>query len=171
VVLEAPAPTPTPPVPPTRARRPRATKAEATAKRHVLADAILEGASLSEAARIADMHPSSADNALRTDDVRHYLAQARAEIEEISTIRRVDVLNIIIEAIDMSRNLSDPANMINGADKLAKILGYYAPETRRIELTGDSLALQQRIQDMTDADLIELAARRARVIEGEVVAA
>jgi hypothetical protein len=154
-VLEAVKPKPKPVV---SKRKPRATKGEITEKRQLLADAILEGATLSEAARVADMHPNSANTALRNDDVKHYLAQARAEIESLSTLRRCDVLNLFVEAIDMARNLADPASMINGADKIAKMLGYYAPETRRIELSGDALVLHRRIRDMTDEDLVELAA-------------
>jgi phage terminase small subunit len=150
-------------------KRPRQSSALITEKRQTLANAILEGASLSEASRIADMHPATANTALRSDDVKQYLAKARQEIEEISTLRRCDVLNLLVEAIDMARSQGDPANMIGGAREIAKMMGYYAPETRRIELTGDSLALQRHIQDMTDADLIDLASRRARVIEGEVV--
>jgi hypothetical protein len=61
--------------------------------------------------------------------------------------------------------------MINGADKVAKMLGYYAPETRRIDLSGDALVLHQRIRDMRDEDLVELASQRARVIDAEVCAA
>ena len=141
-----------------------------TEKRRIMADAILTGATLSEAARMADMHPSSAGVALRDDDVKAYLAKAREEVEELSTLKRIDVLNLFVEAIDMARTLADPANMINGADKIAKMMGYYAPETRRIEISDDAKVLSNQLRNMSDADLIELAARRAKVIEGEVVA-
>ena len=140
-----------------------------TEKRKIIADAILTGASLSEAARMADMHPSNAGNALRDDDVKAYLAKAREEVEELSTMKRLDVLNIFVEAIDMARTLADPANMINGADKIAKMMGYYAPETKRIEISDDAKVLSNQLRTMSDADLTELAGRRAKVIEGEVI--
>jgi hypothetical protein len=139
-----------------------------TPRRRVLADAILEGATLSEAARIANMHPGNAVTALKNDDVKEYLARARAEIEEVSTLKRCDVLNLFIEAIDMARTLCDPANMINGADKVAKMLGYYAPETRRIELSTEAGELHRRLRAMSDADLLEMVSKRpAKTIEGE----
>ena len=141
-----------------------------TQKRRALADAILEGATLSEAARIADMHPSNANVVLKNDDVKAYLAKAREEIEEISTMKRCDVLNIFIDAIEMARTLADPANMINGADKIAKMMGYYAPETKRIEISDDAKVLSNQLRNMSDADLIEMAARkRGKTIDGEVI--
>ena len=142
-------------------------------KRKMIADAVLEGATLSEAARMAGMHPTNADRAMRDDDIKGYLKQAREEIEEISTMRRCDVLNLFVEAIDMARTLADPAQMINGADKIAKMMGYYAPETKRIELTGDAEVLSNKLRTMSDQDLLELVAKKrgenAKVIEGEVV--
>ena len=142
-------------------------------KRKIMADAILEGATPSEAARLADMHPASADKALRNDDIKSYLAKAREEIEEISTMKRCDVLNLFIEAIDMARTLADPSQMINGADKIAKMMGYYAPETKRIELTGNAQVLSNKLRTMSDQDLLEMVAKRrgdeAIVVEGEVV--
>ena len=142
-------------------------------KPKILSDAILEGATLSEASRSAGLHVSNACAALRTKAVQSYLAEARAEIEEISTLKRLDVLNLFIEAIGMARIQADPANMINGADKIAKMMGYSAPETKRIELTGDSAVLSSKIRSMSDADLLEMAARKraseAKIIDGEVV--
>ena len=147
--------------------------AEVNPKRKVMADAILEGATLAEAARAADIHPTHASTAMKNDDIKGYLKQAREEIEEISTLRRCDVLNLFVEAIDMARTLADPANMINGADKVAKMMGYYAPETKRIELTGDTQALSHKLRTMSDQDLLEIVSRRradaAVVVDGEVI--
>ena len=147
--------------------------AEINPKRKIMADAILEGATLSEAARMADIHPASANTVMKNDDIKGYLQQAREEIEDISTMKRCQVLNLFIEAIDMARTLADPAQMINGADKIAKMMGYYAPETKRIELTGDTQALSHKLRTMSDQDLLEIVSRRradtALVVEGEVV--
>lgn len=147
--------------------------AEINPKRKIMADAILEGATLSEAARVADIHPSHANTVMKNDDIKGYLQQAREEIEDISTMKRCQVLNLFIEAIDMARTLADPAQMINGADKIAKMMGYYAPETKRIELTGDTAVLGNRLRNMSDQDLLEMVSRKraneAKVIEGTVV--
>lgn len=96
------------------------------------------------------------------------LAEARAEVEDLTTIKRLDVLNIFMEAIDMARTLADPGQMINGADKVAKMMGYYAPEKKLVELSVGQNVLQAKFQQMTDEELLEIAAGRAKVVDGEV---
>lgn len=142
---------------------------EMKAKHMALVQAKMEGASDSDAMRAAGYHPSNASNVMREEEVQIALAKARSEMSDISTLKRIDVLNIFVEAIEMARTLADPANMINGADKIAKVMGYYAPETKRIELTGSQEVFSSKLRQMSDADLLEIAAGRATVIEGEVI--
>lgn len=145
-------------------------KPSAVNPRHqIVANAIMEGAKETDALRAAGYHPSNATNVMRKEEVQSILAEARAEVEDLTTIKRLDVLNIFMEAIDMARTLADPGQMINGADKVAKMMGYYAPETHRIELTADQNVLQAKFQQMTDEELLSIAAGRAKVIEGEVL--
>ena len=138
-------------------------------KPKILSDAILEGATLSEASRSAGLHVSNACAALRTKAVQSYLAEARAEIEEISTLKRLDVLNLFIEAIDMARTLADPAQMINGAKEVGKMLGFYEPERISIEHSGTVTAMAAKFKQLTDEELYEIASKRAKTIEGEVL--
>lgn len=153
----------------TREKSVVAKQEQVKAKHEAFANAILEGASESDAARAAGYHPSTAKNVMRQEDVQQHLASARQEIADTTTIRRLDVLNVFLDAIEMARTLADPANMINGADKVAKMMGYYAPETKRIELSMDQKVLDSKLKQLSDAELMELAAGNARVIEGEVV--
>lgn len=153
----------------TREKSVVAKQKEVKAKHEAFANAILEGASESDAARAAGYHPASASTVMRQEDVQQHLASARQEISDTTTIRRLDVLNVFLDAIEMARTLADPANMINGADKVAKMMGYYAPETKRIELSMDQKVLDSKLKQLSDAELMELAAGNARVIEGEVL--
>ena len=138
-------------------------------QRKLMADLLLEGAPKSDAARAAGYHPSSVDNVMRQEDMQQYLADARGQIEDVTTLRRVDVMNIFMEAIEMARIQADPSQMINGADKVAKMMGYYAPETLKLEVEQNSKALQNKFRQLSDAELYELAAGRAKVIDGEVI--
>ena len=153
----------------TREKSVVARQDEIQQQRKVFADCILEGMSQTEASRIAGYHPTSASNVMRGEDVQLYLAEARGEIQDLTTIKRLDVLNIFMEAIDMARTLADPAQMINGADKVAKMMGYYAPETLKLEVENNSKALTNKFRQLSDAELYEIAAGRAKVIEGEVL--
>lgn len=138
-------------------------------KQQVFADALLEGATQSDALRAAGYHPANASAVMRQEQVQQYLTEARAELSDITTIKRVDVMEILLEAIDMARTLADPAQMINGADKMAKIMGFYAPETLKLEVTTNTAAMSQKYKQMTDEELYEIASKKAKVIEGEVL--
>lgn len=106
---------------------------------------------------------------MREEDVQRYLEEARAEITDISTLKRIDVLNIFMDAISMARVMADPAQMINGADKIAKMMGYYAPETLKLEVENNSKALTNKFRQLSDAELYEIAASRATLVDGEVI--
>ena len=135
----------------------------------LFADMLSEGKSKAEEARVAGYNPSNVDVVMRQEEVQNYLQEARQEIEDVSTLRRVDVLNLFLEAIDMARIQADPSQMINGADKVAKMMGYYAPETLKLEVEQNSKSLQNKFRQLSDAELYEIAAGKAKVIEGEVV--
>lgn len=138
-------------------------------KHKLVADLIIEGKSKAAAARAAGYNPQDVDTVMRQEEVQMYLEQARGQIEDVSTLRRVDVLNIFMDAIDMARTMADPAQMINGADKVAKMMGYYAPETLKLEVENNSKALTNKFRQLSDAELYEIASGKAKVIEGEVV--
>jgi hypothetical protein len=140
-------------------------------KRKVVADALLEGHSQSDALRAAGYHPGNASNVMRQEDVQQYLAEARDEIKEVTTIRRLDVLNVFLEAIDMARTLADPAQMINGAKEVGKMMGFYEPETIKLEMQGAGTAMAAKFKQLTDEELFDIASKKAKVIEGEVIRA
>ena len=158
-----------------RVSKPRQPKAERkdsaviSEQRKVFADCLTEGMSQTEAARVAGYHPATAKRVMRDEDVQMYVAEARKEVSDLSTIKRLDVMNMFLEAIDMARMLADPGQMINGADKIAKMMGYYAPETLKLEVNGNHAVLANKFKALSDSELLEIAAGRATVIEGEVL--
>jgi hypothetical protein len=106
---------------------------------------------------------------MRQEDVQLALAQARQEISEATTIKRLDVLNIMLEAIDMARTLADPATMIKGASEVGKMMGYYEPEKVDLKVNLSEDVFHSKLKQLSDAELLEIASGRSRVIEGEVL--
>lgn len=141
---------------------------ELRAKHEHFANLIMEGHEPAQAARACGYAPSTAYNVMKNEEVQLMLHKARTEIEDISKIRRIDVLNMFLDAVEMARTLADPGQMINGADKIAKFLGYYEPE--RIEITHltDKNVLASKLKGMSDEELYAIASQKAKVIEGEV---
>ena len=102
----------------------------------------------------------------RTKEVQEALADARAGISQASTLTRMDVIEGVLEAIQLARLTAEPAVMIQGYDKLAKIMGYYAPEVKKVEMTMTQERLINKMEGLSDTELMALADGRA-VLDGE----
>jgi len=126
-------------------------------RQQLVVDALLQGASQSDALRAGGYHPTNGTVVMRHEQVQENLRIARGQITDITTLKRLDVLNIFLEAIHTARLMADPAQMINGADKVAKMMGFYAPEKLDINLTTGQRALQGRMDDMSDEELLAIA--------------
>jgi phage terminase small subunit len=61
--------------------------------------------------------------------------------------------------------MADPQAMIKGWTEIAKILGHYAPEVKKIELTLSQGRMRTKFEALSDEDLLAIA--EGRVIDGE----
>ena len=133
-----------------------------TAMQEKFVDATLHGKTKEQAAHEAGYaNPYMAGaNVEKSEAVRLALKEARDELSSAAQISRADVLDGFMEAINLARLSADPATMIKGWSEVGKMLGYYAPETKKIELSANTKRLQSKYEAMTDEELM-------RVIEGE----
>ncbi len=123
-----------------------------------------EGMGMTQAARAAGYkHPT--DEGWKVEQREHVKAAIvaeRAKYEVVADMSRKAVMDGLKDAIEMARLTSDASSMVAGWREIAKILGYYAPETKVLQITGGSGAEAQRqIKNMTDEELVRL------IIEGE----
>jgi len=79
--------------------------------------------------------------------------------------KRDDVLNGLSEAIEQAKMQADPTAQIAGWREIAKICGFYAPETKKIELGGSARRLLARFESLSDDELLQIA--EGDVIDGE----
>src|SRR5574337_1115622 len=87
--------------------------------------------------------------------VRAALAARRAEDSQRLQIERQDVIAGLLEGIQMARERRDGGTMIRGWAEIGKLLGYYAPERRQVEVaTAGGAALTAKISGMSDAELV-----------------
>lgn len=94
--------------------------------------------------------------------VQGAIERERANYRLVSGITRQDVLDGMMEAINQGKLLADPQAQIAGWREIAKIHGYYAPEVKKIELTGNQQRKVSQLENLTDQELLEMAA-----LEGE----
>lgn len=137
-----------------------------TPKQAVFVEAILDGMPNGKAMAEAGYSPTKpATTVLRAPDVAFALSQARNELSSASQIKRADMIEVMVEAIDMARMLADPMGMIAGAREVGKMLGLYEPEKKTIDLTVNQARLRSQYESMTDEDLLAIIEGECRVLD------
>ena len=79
-------------------------------------------------------------------------------------ITREGVVQGLLAAFEIAKEDRQPSAMISAMAALAKLLGFYAVETKRIELTAGQDALQANFSRMSDAQLLALISQGATVV-------
>ena len=134
-----------------------------TEQQAVFVDATLHGKNRFEAAREAGVmqdgrpSPSLVEKSV---NVQRALREARDELSSAAQVSRADVIDGMMEAINMARLAADPATMVKGWSEVAKILGHYAPEVKKVEITDNQKRIQHKFTSMSDEELL-------RAIEGD----
>jgi phage terminase small subunit len=93
---------------------------------------------------------------MKNPNVQHAIALAREEYQIASQITRKKVIEGMQEAIDLARLQSEPATMIAGWREIGRICGLYEPTKTRMEVSVNGSVTLQRLETMTDAELLQL---------------
>jgi len=134
-----------------------------TEKQVAFVDATMLGKDVMEAASAAGYAQQSAGfHVIKAASVQQALAEARSELSSAAQITRADIIDGFMEAINVARLAADPASMIKGWSETAKVLGLYAPEVKKIEMSMGQKRLQSKFEQMSDEELYG-------IIEGESV--
>jgi phage terminase small subunit len=86
------------------------------------------------------------------------LAERRGEVASRLQITREGVIQGLLDAVHLAREQANPAGMVAGLREIGKMLGYYAPEVRRVELSGDSRGVTSQLERLSDAELEAMVA-------------
>ena len=113
-----------------------------------------------EAARLAGYSAKTArvigSENLTKPAVKAALVARQQLFREELRVTKGDVISGLQEAIQTARDQQNPAAMISGLAQIAKLCGFYEPETRRVELSAPGEKLKAKFASMTDAELIGL---------------
>lgn len=140
-----------------------------TDKQDKLVDGMMKGKSATKAAIDAGYSTTNgqiSSSVTSSKKVKAALAVAREELADLTTLTRGDVLEGMLEAINLARTAAEPATMIAGWREIAKILGHYEPETKKIELTVNQQQMRSKLEVMSDEDLLQLIDGSSNLIEG-----
>lgn len=100
----------------------------------------------------------AASRLLRLPKVQEALqARQKADATRLS-IQRDNVVAGLLEAVAQAKAQGNPAAMISGWVAIGKALGLMAPEVRRVEVDSGSSDVMRRMEAMSDAELMAIAA-------------
>ena len=123
-----------------------------------------------EAARLAGYSAKTArvtgPETLSNPAVKQALEARQEAFRAELGVTRQDIVAGILSAIQMGREMRNPAVIIQGCVQLAKLLGFYEPERLKVDMTVDAASLQAKFAAMTDEELLTIAAGRSRATEG-----
>jgi phage terminase small subunit len=86
-------------------------------------------------------------------DIQAVLRERQTALATELHISRTGVVKGLLEAVEMGRELRNPGAMVSALSTIAKMLGYYSPEVKRVELTAGQGAVQADFARMTDGQL------------------
>ncbi len=96
--------------------------------------------------------------------VQAAIRNRQAEDSQRLRIERQDVIAGLLEGIAIARDRCDGATMIRGWSEIGRMLGFYSPERRQVEVTsGEGAVLTAKISAMSDDELLAVIAGEARV--------
>jgi hypothetical protein len=81
--------------------------------------------------------------------------------EEASQMTRKKVMDMLLEAYDAAKLMSEPSSMVAAAREVGKMCGYYEAVKRTIDINVSGDVTVKRLERMSDGDLLKL-------IKGEV---
>ena len=95
--------------------------------------------------------------------VQAALRQLRGTCMKRMDVTRDSVAQFFLEAIEMGRVMSEPMTIIAGARELGKMYGLFEPSKTEVTLVGPSGELLQKLNTLTDEQLLKLAAESDEV--------
>lgn len=139
--------------------RPRSKLTESQA---TFVEAKVQGLNDHQAALAAGQ--ATATGLVNSATVKEQLAAARRWLTDTTQIKRLDVIEGVIDGIELARMQGDAGNVIKGWTEVGKILGHYAPEVKHIELSMNQGRLRAKFEALSDEEL--LAIQEGTVIDG-----
>ena len=133
------------------ASRPRSKLTEAQA---TFVDHKMLGLNDKQAAVAAGQQTAS--GFVNSPTVKEQLAAARRWLTDTTQIKRLDVIEGVIDCIELARMQGDAGNVIKGWTEVGKILGHYAPEVKRIELSANQGRLRAKFEALSDEELLAI---------------
>ena len=95
------------------------------------------------------------------------LKEAYTKLEHKALMTRKRVLDGFLEAIDQAKVMSEPMAQIAGWREIARMCGYFAPETRNVNVNISTNRVVSQLELKSDAELLQIIEGEAELIVSE----
>lgn len=93
---------------------------------------------------------------LTKPDLQAAIREKQALVSDGLEITRTGVMRGFLDAYEIAKADRNPASMVSAMANLAKVLGYFAPETKRVEIGAPGQGAMTRMESMSDAELLAI---------------
>ena len=76
--------------------------------------------------------------------------------EEASQMTRKRVMDMLVDAYDMAKLMSEPASMVSAAREVGKMCGYYEPVKTQVNVTVNGQVSIDRMNRLSDDELLKI---------------
>jgi len=138
-------------------------------RQRIFVESIARGMSQTLAARTAGYSsPNVRGHHLMKDPkIQDAVAQFHRKHEKSVQMTRKKVMEGMLEAIEMAKVQADPGTMVNGWREIGRMCGYYAAERKVIDINISAKRVVDKLETLTDAELLEMISKDEEAIEGE----
>lgn len=128
-----------------------------------------DGLNYTAAAHLAGYkHPAVVGSQLATrPHVKKAIKLAREQYAIASQMTKKRVMDGFLDAIAQAKIISDPSAQIQGWNSIAKMCGYFEPTKHKIEIDVKGKIVLEKLQSLSDEDLVKLAEGDGNVIDAE----
>lgn len=82
--------------------------------------------------------------------------EEKRKYEEAAGMTRKKVMEGLLEAVEMAKLMAEPATMVAGWREVGKMCGYYEPVKKKIDINVTGNVAFQRLNKLSDADLLRI---------------
>jgi hypothetical protein len=140
-----------------------------TPQQAMFVDFIVKGDTAQHAARKAGYsNPQSQGwSILHSPKVQTAVRYSFAKYAQAAQMTRQKVMDGLLEAIELAKIQADANTMVNGWREIGKMCGFYAPEVKKIDISVTTRRVIDRLETLSDADLLRMVEESGEIIEGE----
>lgn len=88
--------------------------------------------------------------------ILRYYNQEKALYEQACAMSRKKVMDMLLEAYDVAKLVTEPASMVSAAREIGRMCGYYEPVKRTIDINVKGNVTVRQLERASDEDLLKL---------------